>query len=173
LDVKKFCPMFSTDDVNKIYYLKLEGSSELYTNGNQQGYITCTFRSLSPYTYSSIYQKNYDLSTITAPTIITFENLGDNVLYPQEMWIKKYGAGNFQIKNLSDGGRIFLFTGLSDLEEVYVQNQERYISTSLAGTNRYDSFNGNYLKMIPYGINQLEVTGAAKIVLKYRFELRG
>src|SRR5690606_23709662 len=110
--------------------------------------------------------------TISGPTTQTFHNLGDRLLYPQEMWIMKYGNGDFQIRNLSDGGRTFKFSNLLHQEELYVQNQSRHISTSLSETYRHDDFNGNYLRFV-YGTNTLEITGAAEIKLVYRYEFKG
>lgn len=172
LDVRRFAEFYSADDVDKRYFLMLEGGSELFTNGAKQGYVDLTFRSISPYCYSPVYDKWYDLSSISGPKTVAFDNLGDTDLYPHEMWIEKRGNGPFQIKNLSDGGRLFAFASLQDGETVYVQNDDRHIATSLANTHRFDAFNGNYLKLV-YGKNELEISGAAKIKLRYRFILKG
>jgi phage-related protein len=168
----KFAPFYSTDDINKVYFLTLDGDSEILTNGLQQGFLNLNFLNLSPYTYSSIYQVNKDFSTITSTTSFTLENHGDVDLYPQEMWILKYGAGDVSIVNKSDGGREFKFTGLADQETIYIQNEDRHIETDLTDTLRYNNFNGNYLKLVR-GVNQMEITGACKITLKYRYTLKG
>jgi phage-related protein len=172
LDCGRFAEFYSTDDVNKRYFLLYNGASNLYTNSNQQGYIDIEFMNISPYSFSPVYDETYNFSTITLPTELKITNDGDTILYPQEMWITKYGAGDFSISNATDGGREFKFTGLADQEVVYVQNQERFIETSLSNTFRYDNFNGNYLRLV-YGINTLTITGAAIIRMKYRYELKG
>jgi phage-related protein len=172
LSVGKFAPFYSVDDINKIYFLSLESNSELLTNGVQQGYINVTFKSISPYAYSPFLTTIKDLSTITSPTQFTFENNGDLDLYPQ-MEIKKIGAGDISIKNLSDGNREFLFTGLNDLETLTIYNLERIIETDIVDTFRYDNFNGNYLKLKAYSVNTLEITGQCELKFNYRYTLKG
>ncbi|WP_160645374.1 phage tail domain-containing protein [Chengkuizengella marina] len=171
LDCGKFAEFYSVDDVNKLYFLCLEGDSELITNGNQQGYVELTFLSISPYTYTQKYQKIYDLSDISEPTTIEFDNLGDVSLFP-ELNILKYGDGELQITNLSNEGRVFLFSELFDGETVNMDNKKRLIQTSDPDLYRYDSFNMNWLELV-YGSNKLEVKGACKIVFNYRFAMKG
>lgn len=172
LNCGKFAEFYSGDDINKRYFLMYSGSSNLYTNSNQQGYITIQFQNISPYTFSPVNQLIWDESSNTGTSTRTFTNLGDRTLYPQDMWIRKVGAGDISIKNLSDGGRIFSFTGLSDGEEIRIQNQTRQIETSLSGTYRYDKFSGNYMRFV-YGTNTLSITGKAEIDFRYRFEFMG
>lgn len=171
LDTDNFEEFYSADDINKKYYLMYQNGIDIETNGLQQGYITVSFLNISPFTYSPIYQKEYDLSTISSPTTISFTNDGDNDLKP-EMWILKYGTGNVSIKNLSDGGREFLIQNLADQETVYFDNRDRHIETDLPLTYRFDDFNGVYLNL-KRGVNNLEITGACKISFRYQFETKG
>jgi phage-related protein len=173
LGKRKFFPFYSTDDINKVYFLTLDGDSELLTNGLQQGFLNLTFRSLSPYTYTDFYEERLDFSTITSSTTFTLTNHGDMDLYPPSMTITKYGDGDISIKNTSDGGRLFKFTGLVDGEVLMINNEERHIETSLSGINRYDAFNGNYLKLLAYSVNHMEITGTCTIALKHRYILKG
>lgn len=169
-DKKDFKEFYSVDNIDKRYYLLYQGGIDLYTNGLQQGYIECEFLNISPYSYSPVYQINYDLSTIITPFIITFNNQGDDILYP-EIEIEKYGDGNLSIKNLSNGGKVFEFLNLLNSEIIYVDNKNRdIISSSL--NSRFDDFNGNFLELV-VGINQLEVTGACKLNFRYQFVFKG
>ncbi|MEC1726916.1 phage tail family protein [Schinkia azotoformans] len=173
LDQKKFCEFFSTSNIDKLYYLQYIGGIDISTNRALQGYLTVKFINISPYSYSSVYEHVKDLSSITEPTMTTFENIGDNILYP-EMWIQKIGTGDVSIRNFSNSGAEFKFTNLLDQEIIYLDNRpnHHYIKTNLVNTYRYDNFNGNYLEL-PRGVNRLEVTGACKIKFLYQFELKG
>lgn len=168
----KFCEFFSTDSPERLFYFQYVGGVDLQTNGLQQGYIEVQMQNISPYTYSPIYQRTFDLSTITSPSVIELPNKGDEVLKP-ELWIEKIGIGDISIKNLSDGGREFLIRNLSDTETVYFDNERRHIETDLPLTYRFDDFNGNYLELPTYSISRLQVTGACILSFKYQFKLKG
>lgn len=174
LSTDTFEKFYSGDNPEKIYFLQYIGGVDLTHNSNQQGWIQIQMLSNSPYAYSDYQTQIHDLSSITSPTIINFSNKGDNALYP-EMWIQKIGAGDISIKNLTNSGKEFKFTGLLDNETVYIDNrpQHRHIETDLANTYRYDNFNGNYLDLLPYSMNRLEITGKCKITFRYQFEIKG
>lgn len=169
LGVKKFAEFYSGDNPSKIYFLTYSGGINLRTNGSLQGYLTVEFQSVSPYMYTPIIRKIWNLDSITAATVVEIDNEGDTLLYPDRMRIYKVGAGSLSIQNLMDGGREFKFTGLSDKEELLVQNKLRSITTSKPDTLRYDNFNNNYLRLVT-GLNRLVVTGACAIELLYRCE---
>ena len=169
-DKRQFKEFYSEDNVDLRYYLLYQGGIDLHTTGNLQGYIECEFLNISPYGYSPVYQKSYDLSTITIPTIIEFDNQGDDILYP-ELQIIKFGDGNLTIKNLTNGGKIFQFNNLVNNEIIYIDNQNRDIISNLYDT-RLDDFNNNYLDLVR-GINRLEVVGACKLDFRYQFIIKG
>ena len=110
------------------------------------------------------------MSTITIPTIIEFDNQGDDILYP-ELQIIKFSNGNLTIKNLTNGGKIFQFNNLVNNEIIYIDNQNRDIISNLYDT-RLDDFNNNYLDLVR-GINRLEVVGACKLDFRYQFIIKG
>lgn len=99
---------------------------------------------------------------------MVFNNTGDLEVRP-EIWIKKIGDGDVEIIN-RDTGDSFKFTGLTDGEEVYVDNDLEDIVSSLDGVYRYDNFNDGYM-VIPRGRNDLEVRGTCKIQMRYRLRL--
>lgn len=171
LDTDDFEEFYSVDDVDRRYYLKYDGGIDLYTNGIQQGYIEVSFINIDDSAYSPVYITEYDLSTILIPTNITFTSDSDDILLP-ELQILKYGAGNFKITNLTNGGKIFLFTGLNDQETVYVDNKLRHIMTSIPDYYRYDDFNNNYLELVR-GVNTLQIEGAAKLAFRYQYKIKG
>jgi phage-related protein len=174
LSSNKFSEFYVADEgpLDRRFFLMREGGVDLTTNGVQEGYIEIGFRNISPYTYSGIYDRQYDFSTINTVTNFTFENLGDLDLYPPYMKIVKVGNGDISIINTSDGGREFKFTGLVDGEVLTIDNENRRVDTSLNGTFRYDNFNRNYL-CFKYGYNYMTITGKCTIELKWRYSFLG
>lgn len=159
--------LFFSDDITRIYYALVIDDPILIHNGLMQGYLTLNFRCNSPYTYTPIYQSElFDFSS-SSPNIINFENKGDLECKPV-LYIQKIGAGDLSIFNLSDGNREFKFTGLSDLEEITVYNEEKIIQSS-TGLLRYNNFNGNYISLLPFSINTLNVVGTCKLKIRYQF----
>lgn len=174
LDTGRFEKFYRQDELSKMYYLQYVGGIDLTHNSSEQGYINVQMINISPFAYSPIYIKSHDLSSITSPTIIEFVNNGDSTIYP-ELWINKIENGDVSIVNLSNGGKEFKFTGLVNNEEVYIDSRPSYhhIETNLAETYRYDNFNGNYLEILPYSVNRLQVTGKCKLKFQYEFEIKG
>lgn len=171
LDNGKFNEFYTTDDVDKRYYIMFDSAVDLETNTNSQGYITVNFTSHSPYAFSPMMQKRFNLSTITSPTVIEIENNGDEIVKP-ELWIYKVGKGDISIRNLSNGGSEFKFINIEDKEELYVDNKNRHIETDMPLTYRFDDFNHNYLELVR-GKNRLEVTGACKLMFQFQYTLKG
>ncbi|MEC1786091.1 phage tail domain-containing protein [Schinkia azotoformans] len=173
LDKRRFCEFYSTDNIEKLYYLQYVGGIDLYSNSANQGYITVEFLNISPYTYSPFYVQIFDYSTITTPTTFEFTNSGDNNLYP-EIWVEKVGTGEISIVNLSNGGKDFKFTGLLDQEVIYVDNRPAFhhIESSLPNTYRHDNFSGEFLELTR-GVNRLQLTGKCILKFMHQFELKG
>ena len=172
LDNGRFSEFFSTDNVDKRYFLKLVGSSSLYTNSLQQGWITVEFENISCYSYSPVNAIIWDESLNASTSTRVFQNLGNEILYPEQMRILMYQDGSIQLRNLSDGGRIFRFDNLVNGEELLIKNDTRHIETSLSGVARYNNFNGNYMKMVR-GNNAIEVTGKCEIEYTFRYVFKG
>lgn len=169
LTTSYYKPLQFSDNLDRVYYAILTSDSHLIHTGTN-GYITVNFRCDSPYSYSPMIESPvYDLSNNPANgTMITFSNLGDLSISP-EVWIKKIGAGNVSIQNLSNAGSIFSFTGLSNLETIYVDNQNQLIQSDLVPTTyRYGNFNNGYMEIV-YGNNTLLVTGACILSFKYQY----
>lgn len=171
LDTSTFEEFYAEDEPDKIYYFQYQGSIDMTHNTLGDGYIEITMQNESPYARSPIQERRYELTTITSPTIIEFDNKGDAEIYP-EMWIYMINSGDFQIRNLSNGGKDFKFTGLVNDETIYVDNENHHIETDLTLTYRYDNFNNNYLELVE-GINRLEITGACNLMFRYQYYLKG
>lgn len=172
LDKKQYKEFYSTDDVDRRYYLLYTDGIDLHTNGCFQGYIECTFQNISPYTYSPVYVSEYDLSDIVSPTIITFDNQGDDILRPELEITKKVNGGDLSIKNLTNGGQVFLMQNLARDEIVYFDNEHRIIKSDDLIVPAYNRFNNNYLELVR-GINQLQVSNACTLTFRYQYTLKG
>lgn len=171
LDTSAHEEFYADDTPDKYYYFQYQGGVELSHNGLGDGYIEITMLNDSPYAYSPIQERRYDLEHIKTPTVIEFENMGDDLVYP-EMWIYNVNKGDLTIRNLSNGGKDFKFTNIVNKETIYVDNQHRHIETDLTLTYRYDNFNNNYLELVR-GVNRLEVTGACHLSFKYQYLIKG
>lgn len=171
LDTNNFEEFYTDDEPDRYYYLQYQGLVELTHNDAWDGYVEVSMINDSPFIYSPIQEKRYELTTITTPTIIEFDNVGDDVIYP-EMWIYLMNDGDFQIRNLSNGGKDFKFKNLVNAETIYVDNKNHYIESDITLTYRYDNFNHNYLELVR-GINRLEITGACSLLVRYQLILKG
>lgn len=172
-------PLFFSDEPHKIYYALVVEDFKLIHNCLSEGYLDITFRCNDYYAYSPYYYREYDFSNNTNGIMINFDNLGDVAIFP-EMWIQKTGDGDLEsdlsIINYNDAGREFKFltnktnqVGLVNNEKLYIDNENRYIETDLTDMYRYDSFNHNYLKLLP-GRNSLLIKGRFKLKLRWQYK---
>lgn len=171
LDTDTFEEFYSTDCIDKRYYFRYQGGIDLTHNGSEDGYIQVEMINIAPYAYSPVQQKRFDMSSITSPTIIEVENNGDGILTP-EIWIEKINDGNLSLINLNDSGKEFKFTNLYSNEAVYVDCKLRHIETDMVDMYRYDSFNGNYLKLLQ-GKNRIQVSSPCKLLFQFQYVIKG
>lgn len=151
-------PLYFSDNPNKVYFALVVESPTLIHNSLEQGYINLTFRCNSPYSYSTE-------NTGTSKTLFT--NNGDLIVRP-ELWITKtVGDGDVSIINQTNSNLTLTFTGLTLNEEVYIDNENEYIESSLEGIYRYDNHNGNFLEMLT-GNNTLSVNGDCTLSWRWR-----
>ena len=78
-------PFQTADDLGKMYYALITNPSEIFTNGRQQGYVTCLFRTNAYHAWTPEYYSFFDLSDNETTTIITMQNLSniENYFYPR------------------------------------------------------------------------------------------
>lgn len=169
---EEYCEFQITDYLGKIFNVIAVSNVEFMSGGTKEGYFQITFRCDAPWAWSPISIQNYDLSSITTPTVIELFNKS-NVLqyhYP-EIEFKLYGTNTgILLKNLSDGGREFEFTGLNVNEKIYVNNKNTRIETDAPSVYRLGNFNKKWLRLVQ-GVNRIEVIGQCQIQIKNRFPL--
>jgi hypothetical protein len=88
-----------------------------------------------------------------------YNNLSADADYnrPEVSFTMNSNGGSFSLTNLSDSSRQFLFTGLSPLEELTVDNDREIITTSSSAL-RMTNFNKNFFRLI-YGVNNINLSG--------------
>ena len=74
------------------------------------------------------------------------------------------------LKNLSNNGEIFSFTGLKPNEIISIDNENEFIKSNNQLSNPFSKFNRKWLKLV-YGVNRLEVTGQCNIAVKSQFPI--
>jgi|GEM_PF-758713 len=165
-----------------VYYCILVDSTPLSHNGIH-GYAIFNFRCSDPYVYSSVYlDDEIDLSTNPIyGTSIIFTNKGDLPCQPQ-ISLLKVNDGDISIINNSDGGKEFklstildsdgntLFESLKDGEDLFIDNEQEEITSSLPNTYRINNLTGDFLSL-NRGVNNLVIKGTCKIQFRYQFKL--
>lgn len=164
-------PFQTADDLGKYYYCIVTEAPNFELYGNK-GFIPITFRCNSAYAWSPTYIDNFDLSTNSTTAIIELNNLSNiNKNYRPKIQIELVdGETNVQIRNLSNGGEVLAFTGLSPNETISVDCENEIIVSDLFGSNPFSKFNKVFLELV-YGTNQLEITGKVKLWFKSCFPI--
>ncbi|MEM5009230.1 distal tail protein Dit [Niallia taxi] len=167
LDVDYYQPLSFSENLDKVYYCMPVESTELIHNGLKEGYITLTMRCDSPYAYG---RQSIEPWYECKESPITFEvmNLGHQTIYPF-IEIRKTENGNIEISNLSRANNVMKINSLLKDEKLKINGENQIIETSLPNAARYNNFNDFYLPLYT-GINRIQVTGACKIKLKFRYK---
>jgi len=164
----KFNEFYSTDDINRRYFITYVGSPTLLSTSLGQGYIEVEFINIDCYVRSPVMEKIYHINNSNGTKEIEITNLGDTNIFPT-LHIHKIGNGRLEIKNRSNGNSLSQINNLLDKELLFINGKEKYIETSISNTYRYKDFNNNYLSLV-YGVNKIEIIGNCKLKFEYRYE---
>jgi len=173
-----------SENPDKIFYAICVDEPQLIHNGLKLGYVTLKFRCNSPYAYSPSYLSDlYNLSSNPSNgTTIQFTNLGDIPCQPQ-ISLLKINDGDISIINNSNGGKEFklssildsegatLFESLKNNEDLFIDNENEEITSSLPDTYRINNLTGDFISL-GRGINNLIIKGTCKIQFRYQFKTR-
>lgn len=171
LNQSYYKPLFFSEQPDRIFYCLPVDDISLIHNGLKQGYLSITMRCDSHYSYTPIVKSPvYDFSRTEQEKVITINNYGDLVCKP-EVFVTKIGNGDITIRNLSNLGEEFKFTGLLDGESLYIDCDREHIETSLVNTYRYDNFNNKYIRLPENTECYLEVEGSAQIQFRYQLKV--
>lgn len=166
----KYKSFQTADDLGKFYFCIATEMPNFEMYGNH-GYIPITFRTNSAFAWSPTYIDDFDLSTNETTTIIELNNQSNiNRNYRPKIEFEVVEGTDVQIKNLSNGGEVFLFEGLTVGEIISVDNENEVVISSLVGSNLFAKFNKNWLELV-YGTNRLEISGKIKLFVKSCFPI--
>ena len=149
---------FITDDYPLVFKIKPK-NAKFSNTGGQQGIIKIDFESNASTAFSPLSSQSFDLSSNTGTTNISITNSsnfsGKFTRYRPEMQFTLSGSTSIMIENLSDGGRTFEMTGLTDGETIYVNHRtgKTIPETAIANVE-----NRRFLELV-YGANNLRITG--------------
>jgi hypothetical protein len=139
---------FKSSDYGGIIFYVITTSIELITYGRHQGWLKVHLENFSDHAFSEIQTYTRDFSTLTSPQTFDIDakfNV-NNYYFPKILVDLKGTSTGFTIKNLSDGGKTFGFTGLSTGESLEIDKP--YI-TSSTGNYRLDKLtNHNFLRLV-------------------------
>lgn len=165
-DYKEF---YSEDNPDKRYYLIATSEINFKTNGANEGYLEVQFRSKYPYALTMAATPTY---TISGSGNIVINNTSNvyRYYYPElQFTVNSSSPTTITFTNTTDSNRITSFTGLSNGEIIYMNNQKRTLISS-TGNYRYNSFNKNWLRLIQ-GINTISVSGNVSVMFRTQFPI--
>lgn len=172
---KTYKPLISYDNPDIAYFVLIEGEPQRYDTSLQEGYAELQFRSLAPWGYSYpksvLYYPKHTL--INNNNIITIDNKSNvQKYYYPEIQFEILSGTSFSVQNLSLQGETFEFTDLQTNEILYVNNNKKFIQSSLEsnGIFRRDNFNGKWLRLIQ-GRNRLKIIGDVNLELRVQYPI--
>ena len=147
---------------------------EFTINAIGRGYFQLECESNDPYPFSSMEVMEFDLSDNTTSTIIEIPNNCNTYKYftPNILQFTLVGdSTSFSLKNLTNSGNIFSFTGLNLLETIAINSNQEIISDS--GIERISKFNFGFNALeLSYGINRLEITGKCILTFQLQYPIQ-
>lgn len=171
LFVDDYKAFYSYDNPSIVYWCMPVGNPERFFNGLKQGYAELEFECDSSHAWSPIQISNFDLINNETTTVIELENKTNiyKYYYPK-LEFTLQGSTSLTLKNLTDGGREFIFTELTDGETISVDNEKKIIISSMPSVYRYSNFNKNWFRLTQ-GMNYIEVIGKCTLDFKCEFPI--
>lgn len=161
---------FRPDDYPIVLKVISTGQLSFFNNGNDEGYLTMTFRCDSPNVYTPQGTSgDIDLSSNPVEGTNYSLNNSSNVrkpYYPEIEVTIQTGETQFSIENLSNGSKMEM-TGLTAGEKIYIDGNNKVILSDL-GNNRVPNLTDLEFLYLSYGNNNLLIKGA--IVLRFRWQ---
>lgn len=162
---KSYYEMYS-EDYPYVYYnvLPIDEPTRETMSLYQPSVFTINFKCDAPYGWSRDGIEHFVINSLGEPTQILLENKSNicGYIYPSIEIFNKIEGAPFSIKNLSDGGRGFVIDHLERNEKISINNEYGIVETSVPNINRYNDFNGKWLRL-KKGRNLIEVQGNCEI----------
>ena len=157
------------DDISDAVLSVLFTSATNKYVGNVQYSITLHGHCSSPWAYTFPKTVSYSFSgnNVVNYDFSLYNDSADNdYLYPVSVFTLNSVGNSFQLTNITDNNRIFLFTGLSPNEVITTDNFRQSISSS-TGLLRLTNFNKHFFRLCP-GNNELNVqSGIGTLSITY------
>ena len=159
-------------DMDVIRYKCIITNLTYTTNGKYPWAFSCTVTCDSPYAY--LYPEHISQSITGSGTITISSRQACEYYYPK-MEITLTSGNSITIVNESDNNRAFTMTGVTTLPVTISVDNENEIITNTQGTNLYNTFNYNFLRLVR-GDNILSVTANSadiSLVCEYPINVGG
>lgn len=146
----KYIPFQSCDYMGVMFYV-ISASVNIITYGSYKGWIEINMRTSAPYGFAIPKVITRDFSTLTIPeTFIIYSKFNvmhskyNQYLYFPKMSIDMKGnATSITLTNISYGGNVFGFTGLTVGESLFIDNDSEEIISS-TGNPRINKMINNF-----------------------------
>lgn len=160
-------PLYFETNPDRIFYAIVEGSSSLMHNGCKDGYITLNVRCNSAYTYSNVFEADYESLVLNPSNSLAIYNEGDMTIKPKVWITKTVSNGSISIENEAND-QIIVMNNLQLNEQVYIDFENEEIVSSLESLTvyRYKDHNNIWLELIE-GDNSLTFIGDFDIQIEY------
>lgn len=169
----RYVPLWFSEDPERIYNVIYSGASpQIIHNGLKQGYVTISFTTDSPYSYSPLRStEEFEISPSQQVEVINGGDLpirfgDDDSCRPQMYFQKINGAGDITIFNEFTNQEV-KFTDIANEEIVWVDNEKKTIISNLPDIYRYNNHNGEFLEF-KRNSNLLTIEGDCKIKFRWR-----
>jgi len=157
------------DDLMLIKFETLFTSAENKYIGNIQKGITLHGHCNSPYgfTYPKIVTQTFGGNGLVNYDFNIYNDSDNNdYIYPEVEFILNSVGNDFQLTNITDDSRIFLFSDLQPAETITVDNYRESV-VSDTGLLRLSAFNKKWFRLLP-GNNQLNIqSGIGTFTITY------
>lgn len=163
---RKWLTIFQ-DDMEAFRYRCYLSELKLITYGDMPWAFSCKVSCDSPFAYTL--PETYTCTVNGEADFDLFNRSSYSGFYKPYITITLQGGDSISIKNLSDNGRVFAFSGLPSpgSMEIYVDNHNQIITNSM-DLNLYPYFNMRFLRLIR-GNNRLQLSGNAVVTFTCAF----
>jgi phage-related protein len=161
------------DMIDKYYNCFLINPQTVYI-GNLGYAFEATVVCDSPWawSYDKTFEKTYSSDNVNDSFIFVNESANGDYLYPTVSFTLNSLGSGITITNNTDNGRKFIFTGISPLETITIDNDRQILSSS-TGLYRLSKFNLNWFRLLQ-GMNTINISGGvSSFTMTYKIAKTG
>lgn len=162
-----FQPLIFENQPDKVYYAKIDGSSNLSHNAISSGYVEFDFLTNSAYCFSHKIELEGASDSDTSYTNIFIHNEGDIVSYPTiKIVMNPTVLTDIEIFNDTTGEHLILKNNLAN-ETILILNEYEEFETSSNLRYCYDDHLGSFIRF-DEGLNELRIKGIFTYTIEYQ-----